>query len=618
MSPDLSNLPPPPKPTSRRGGQPKSPPIDPDKPIRPDPPPPDPPPSVFPQPLASHVGPTASDIHEYRRAVAERARRDIEAIRLFEPLPAQREFLECTARTRLLRGSNRSGKTLTPAYEMAMALTGRDPWGRYPKQDGRAYIIGFDEKHLGEIMYRKLFRSGPFKILRDTDTGIWRAFRPWTREDRDRETEAKPAPALIPTRYVKAISWKSKADNVPEKIKFTTGWELDFFSSHGKPPRGSDLDLVWIDEEIADGEWYIEMSARLLDRKGRMMWGATPQTGTDQLYELHLRCEKEYEDWRREGRDPARAPGAREFVALLRDNPHVDEEQKRQLAADANEQQHAVRIEGGFAIESSKIYPEFSPRVHGLPYFDIPPDWTRYAVVDPGRQVCAVLFAAVPAPESQLVIGLGDDDEPIRERVNGHDYVLLYDELYITNCDAGMFGERMAQKCGGQDFEAFVIDRHGSAISDIGSGKTVEEQYSRALEAHGIESNATKHGFVWGSDDVEGGVELVRGLLRVRSHGRPTILCVALDDRLPNFKWEIERYRYKRIKGLPTDKPEDRGRVHLMADLRYLAAYGPRWVAPTRRKRKKSDAFSVFKAREAKRRKRDGGSAVNLGPPGSK
>lgn len=523
--------------------------------------------------------------------------------------------MSCMARVRLLRGSNRAGKTLTPAIEVAQAVTGRDPYLKYPARDGRAYAVGFNEKHLGEIMYRKLFRAGAFKIIRDLEARRWRAYRPWIESDRLREKEAKPAPPLIPPRYIKSITWKSKGDNVPEKVTFTTGWELDFFSSNGKPPRGSDLDMVWFDEEISDGEWYPEMSARLLDRRGRMIWGATPQTGTDQLYELHLRCEKEWDLWRQDGFAPTRAPNAREFIVLLRDNPHIDESQKQELAADMTDQQHAVRIGGGFAVESSKIYPEFSKRIHGVPYFDIDDDWTRYAVVDPGRQVCAVLFAAVPPPDAVFVIDETDDGDPVTSNVNNENYVFLYDELYIQGCDATIFGERMGQKCAGQQFQAFIIDRHGSAITDIGSGKSVEEQYSAALAKNRVECVATGSNFTWGSDDIAGGIELVRAMLRIRGHGRPTLLAVAIDDRLPNFKWEIERYRYKRVNGQVTDRPEDRGRVHQMANLRYLASYGPQWIAPKAGRPRPTDAYSVFMRRRAAKTRRDGISHTNFGPP---
>lgn len=577
----------------------------------PSPAPPPPPEPVNPD---IDVGPAVSDVLEYRRLLMEQARRQIEALRLYEPLPLQTDFHSCKARNRLLRGSNRSGKTLSAAVELARAVTGRDPVGKYPERDGRAYVVGKDEKHLGEVIYRKLFRAGAFKIIRDIETGVWRSYRPWSTADRMRKKEAKPAPPLIPERYIKARTWKSKGDNIPEKITLTTGWEIDFWSSLSKPPRGSDLDLVWFDEEIVDSEWYPEMSARLLDRAGVLFWGATPQTGTDRLYELHCRCEEQFELWQQEGFKPDEEPSSREFLILLKDNPHIEEQQKVELEKDLTEDEIEVRIGGGFAIEASKVYPEWNPRVYDIPYIDIPNTWTRYAFIDPGRQVCAVLFAAVPHPEESFVVGEGPDGRDIVLAVGQDKYVLLYDELYIRNCDAAKFGERMAAKTAQQEFEAFVIDRHGSRISDIGSGRSVEEQYSAALEANGVKSNRTGHGFLWGSDDVDGGIESVRTYMRIRPNGRPTLITVAVKDKLPNFKWEIERYRYKKTKEGAIDKPEDRGRVHQMANVRYCAVFDPVWVQPRGRARDGNTPYAAFKRKQARRRQADGNGSINLGP----
>jgi hypothetical protein len=569
------------------------------------PPLPQPPdPQGVPAPVSSRIAPSTA--LEYRRLLREVIRRKSEALKLYEPLPLQQEFHQCRSRQRLVRGSNRSGKTVVCAIEVARALTGQDPSGRMPAQDGRCYAVGRDEKHVGEVMYRKLFRAGAFRMIRDLDSGEWRAYRPWVPADLERKAESKPCPPLIPRRYIAREAWKSKSGNVPEKIVLTNGWEIDFFSSLGKPPRGSDLDLVWFDEEIVDGDWHPEMLSRLLDRAGLLIWGATPQTGTDRLLELHLRCERELLEWAEKGMRPEDEPEAREFVVLLANNPHIGEKEKRELAESLDEADHAVRIGGEFAIQAAKIYPEFRQEVHDLPYFDIPHDWTRFAVTDPGRQVCAVLFAAVPPPGGELPPPVGP--------VGDHPYVVVYDELYIRECSAELYGERMGDRCRGQQFEAFLIDSHGSRYTETGSGKTVESQYAAALEKNGVACVRTGSGFAWGSDDVMGGVEAVRSLLRIRAKpGFPTLFLCDAENRLPNFLWEINRYRYKRENGRPTDKPEDRGRVHLMACLRYLAAYDPRYVEPRATGMRPTGAYAKFLQRLA-RRPKEPSAAGNFGP----
>src|SRR6185369_14786047 len=151
---------------------------------------------------------------------------------------------------------NRSGKTLTGAVEVARAVLGLDPYGKYPVRDGVGYCIGKDQGHIGRVVYKKLFRAGAFRIIRDEQTKAWRAYRPW--EDSARKEESKPAPPLIPPRMILEIGWEDKKAEVPNVVRLVTGWELHFFSSLGKPQKGSAINLFWMDEEIVDPSWYPE------------------------------------------------------------------------------------------------------------------------------------------------------------------------------------------------------------------------------------------------------------------------------------------------------------------------------------------------------------------------
>lgn len=532
------------------------------------------------------------EVLDLLEAVAEKAKRQIEALNLYESLPAQQSFHDGDEPLRLLRGSNRSGKTLTAAVEFARAVLGKDPKNRYPTKDGRGYIVGKDLKHMGEVIYRKLFMAGAFKIIRDEVTGLWRAFRPWSAADVCREKQAKPAPPLIPPRFVKGISWEKKSENIPSKIRLTNGWEINFLSSLGKPPHGMDLDLVWFDEEIVDSDWFSEMMARLPDREGKFWWSATPQAGTERLLEFHLRCEAEAELFRQK----KVVPTAREYVILIKDNPHIKDIQKRLMEQSLTDTEKQVRVDGDFAIHGRKVYPEFRKPVHLVKYFDIPSHWSNYLIVDPGRQICAALLASIPPPN---------------EYENLEFACVLRDELYIPNCDAEEFAKEAKRMCDGLHLEKMVIDIHGARITEMGSGKTVIEQYQDALEEVGVKCAQTGSQFSWGDDDVKGGVEAFRSLLKVRKEGRPSL--VAIEDKTPNFVWEIERYRYKLNKGEITDEPETRGRVHLMACARYLVMCDPVWVKP-QPGRSAGGMYELFLQKMRKEAARRGPSGVNLGP----
>jgi hypothetical protein len=525
---------------------------------------------------------TTYQTDQVRRILVEKAKRQIESLRLYEPLPEQHRFHSSRAPERILRGSNRGGKTLPAAVEVARALTGQDTHGKYPLTDGRCFAIGKDGKHVSQVMYPKLFKARPFKIIRDLETGKWRSFRPLG--DCGRESECKPAPPLIPPRFVKEIAWENKREGQPSVVRLHNGWEVSFFSSLGKPPQGSDLDLVWMDEEIVDPEWYPEMSARLLDRLGRFVWSATPQAGTEQLYALHERADDER---------GAGKPRVTEHVILLADNPHITDDAKKALSEKLNEQERVVRIGGEFLIFSFRVYPEYSPVVHEVKWFEIPKHWTRYVAIDPGRQVCAALFLAIPPKEEDL----------------GR---YLYDELYIRDCNAMEFGRQMKMKAHGQRFQTFIIDRQGSRVTEMASGRNIEVQYSEALKHFGVSSVATGHNFAWSSEDVDAGVEAFRAWLLSGDNGKPVLRVLA--DRCENWKWEIKHYRYKRIKGIVLNKPEDRGRVHSMACSRYLAMYEPRWVKPTSKVGQPAGAVGVFREKQKKRKEKSRGEGVTLGP----
>jgi len=119
------------------------------------------------------------------------------------------------------------------------------------------------------VCYPSLFKSGAYRIIKDEQTGQWRSFRPG--EEPERRAETKPAPPLIPPRYVASVSWVLKSAGYAQKVELTNGWTIYFYSSEGEPPQGFQADLIWIDEDINNEQWVGEMLARLADRKGRFV-----------------------------------------------------------------------------------------------------------------------------------------------------------------------------------------------------------------------------------------------------------------------------------------------------------------------------------------------------------
>lgn len=555
--------------------------------------------SIPADPSASQ-GPDLDHIRdEQRRLLAELVGRAQESLPLYEPLEVQSAFHASATQIRLLRGSNRGGKTLPAAVEVARALTGQDPHGKYPLYDGRAYCVGRDGEHCGEVMYRKLFKPRAFFVVRDKDTGLWRTWRPWEVEDLIRQRETRPAPPLISKRFYnpKRIAWEDKKQGIPKHVQFHNGWELNFYSSKGDPPQGSDLDLVWMDEEIIDPRWVPEMLARLLDRNGKFIWSFTPQAGTVQALDLHERGEAEAD----EGATEAER-SVREFVVLLDDNRYMAEKAKRDFRRNiTDDDEAAVRIGGEYAIIGNKVYPEFGSQHicdelfrdnQGNQIIDPPAEWTRYMIVDPGRQRCAVLFGAVPPP------GFPRNS-------------FCYDELYLKDCDAQKFAAAVAQKLKDKQLQAMWIDRQEGRKRDTGSGRSIEVQYSLALKKAGVKCVATGHDFQPAPSDLKGGIESVRGWLAADESG--IIRLRVLKPRCPNLIRELHRYCYKKDpRGFTTDEIVKKF-DHLCDTLRYFAAVDPGYEKPRRKRLTLSWVHKYLAAKRA-RRKKKGRSTVNLGP----
>jgi len=522
------------------------------------------------------------DTAKLKALLAEKASRRLEALNLYEPTPLQAPFHHCTAAEKIIRGGNRSGKSVASAVECARCVTNQDPFNKYPKE-GICYVVGKQGREVGQVLWRMLGRAGAFKIIRDKVTGLWRSYRPFDESDLERAKEARPSPPLIPPRLISEIVWENKKENLPKIVRLVTGWEIHFFSGEAAPPQGTTVDFAWFDEEIEHKAWYTEVSARLIDRNGIFQWSATPQAGTEQLYELHCRAEEQKFQAEKT---------IEEFELSFEDNPHLTKKQKDLFKEKMSEDERLVRVHGQFAMLTSIVYPEFKADVHEVEYFDIPDTWTRYVSIDPGRQICAAMFLAVPPPDKG-------------------DYAYGYDELYIPNCDAEQFGERMREKCGGQTFQAFLIDHQEGRKVEAGSGLSIEEQYSRALRKRKIASALTGSMFLHGDSNKQAGVEACRLWLRQREEDAEPKLRI-IKGRMPNFVMEIKRYRFKRLQtvngAIVSDETDDRGRCHLMHCFRYLVQYNPRYVKP----QPKRDKNYAVLAMERKRKKKD--QYVRLGP----
>ncbi len=546
--------------------------------------------------------PPQSGITKYQRdslkeLQSELRDRKLEALRLYRPNPNQEKIHECRASEILVIGGNRSGKSLSTFVEDARCVTNQDPHGKYPKE-GILVIVGKDWKHIGLVCAPLLFRAGAFRIIKDEKTGEWRAYDPVN--DAHRKAETKPAPPLIPPRLVKSTSWVLKSANYMQYCKLHTGWEIHFFSSEGDPVQGFQCDRAHIDEDVNNEGWVPELQARLVDRKGVFCWSAMPHSTNNALLGLKERADASEEALGDKSH-------IRQFKLRMLDNPFLDTEEKKKSIerwSALGEDVLRMRAEGDFITDSVLCYPNFDIRIHGmdraeLPEGQIPHNWCRYAVIDPGHAVTAVLFCAVPP--------------------NG-DYWLCYDQLYLRQCNATIFGDEFAKRVRDWHFHAFIIDAHGGRLRDIGSGRLPVEQYTEQLLTRNIRSQITGSSFLAGCDDIPARTEATRTALHIRPVGTPQLRV--LRNSCPDLERELKRYRkqvnYVSGTAIVTDKPNTKGEVHLCQCLEYLCAYRPKYHAPPIRNGE-PDPWWVKWQRERKKRLGEGGPGyVFLGPNGGR
>jgi len=535
---------------------------------------------------------TQHEQNKIRELHNELKSRELEGLNLYKPSPTQDQIHQCKASEILVIGGNRSGKSLCTFVEDARCVCNKDPYKKYPDK-GTLVVIGKDWRHIGLVAYAMLFKPGAFRIIKDATTGDWRTYSPET--DADRRSESRPAPPLIPERLIKSTSWVLKSANYIQSCELHTGWTIYFFSSEGDPVQGFQTDRCHIDEDINNENWVPEMQARIVDRKGVLTWSAMPHSTNNALLGLKERAE-EQEHLHGEKSE------IRHFKLRFLDNAFLDADEKKKsierwsaVSLDTLRQ----RAEGDFVVDSVLMYPNFAMDVHGfslsdLPESRVPSQWTRYAVIDPGHTVTAVLFAAVPPDESMI---------------------LVYDQLYIRHCNARIFGEQFEKKVRGSHFHAFIIDAHGARIRDIGSGRLPSEQYTEELVNRNIRSQVTGASFLAGCDDIPARTEAARSMLHIRPNGTP-ILRV-LRNTCPDLEREIKRYRKKvnYVSGMPvvTDMPNTRGDCHLVQCLEYLCAYAPSYHKPPVQPEAEPWWVKVVERRK-KMLAQEQGSFVNLGP----
>lgn len=525
-------------------------------------------------------------------------RRNCEAIQIYmredSHTPISWLFHQSQAAERLAVGSNRSSKTVSSAADCAMLAMGMHPF-RKTRVGPDISCIGYDWPHAG-LLFTKMCRPGAIRIIKDEHTQKWRSYRPDEEYDSAYSEKSKDAPPFIPERlWAGDPAWNDKKQDVPRSLKLKNGTMIQFHSSEGIPAQGAEIDVVWLDEEIRVGRWLTESQRGLVARRKTgtsLVYSATPLTASEELYTLHQRANAPEDE---------RLYDIEEFFFLLADNPFISKKAKDEFAAQIiTDQDRQVRIHGRFLMAQMAVYPEFNDQDHVIDPFPIPEDWNKVMFVDPGVQVCGVLFVAIPP----------DLPEDLYDKHRHQIHV--YDELYLKRCSATIFAKETAKRMGDQrrgGFRSFVIDRHSAKRTDEGSGLGVEQQYQDALKEEGVWSRETGSGFVYGSNDPKAREEAFRQWLYPNRYtGSPTL---RIHRHCRNLIWEIQQQFYKKNPdGTPSDKRRDK-HDHLVSDIERAAAASLSWRPLPKSEGVVSRVWQAVQRKRAKERK---SGSISLGP----
>lgn len=538
---------------------------------------------------ASLVG--RRDLQQGLAAAAKVAKQKLNALDLFRPTDYQEEVVLSDASEILVQGAPRSGKSVVVAAMMAAYLLnkpitfadGSVHSVREPQWETRPvvmWLIGLQLNHIGQTLHRLLCRAGAFDIVRDKQTGMWRAWQPG-RIPGDADIpvgERKPAPPFIPASEITNETWENKSE-----FKFTSLTLRDKsmvygFASSGDVKRGDPVNRIWIDEEIKFSSHYAEWQSRLSDVKGRIIWTSWPDAETPALLRLYRRaCDQRDEV----GRGVRKKQDVVNFIFRAAKSPFTDAEEKRKRLEGWNESEQLARDSGEFVTHTIMAYPEFNRRYHVVDYGDgsplndkvteamralnwnVPSDWCVDLILDPGTSRPGLLWCAIP-PKS-----FWDNGEP---------YYIVFREMAVPRVDAREMAKRAKAADPTRHYMRFIGDSKAGNQTPMGFAWTVFEQYSKEFRLAGLRCQLTGDMFIRGETAwVTRSLKLRKWMLG-RNCGRPQLRIVP--HACPALMKQMEEVVKKVAKEDVQDKLAE-GQVHDQLDtLEYWAGFDPTFLTP--------------------------------------
>lgn len=255
---------------------------------------------------------------------------------------------------RILRGGNRSGKSVAGAVESIWRSTGRHPFQQTHDVPTRGRIVTVDR-----------------------DAGIEQIIKPllqqWT----------------PPSELVNG-SWEDSYSNARKTFTFRNGStiELKTHQQEVESFAGVPLHWVWFDEECPKAI-FNECRLRLIDYNGVWYMTMTPVEGQDWIFDRFIVTANKNVDM---------------FEVDISDNPHLNKQALALLDEDLDEDEKKVRRQGIFVPKGGLVLKEFDHNRHVIEGGgSVPNSWSIYVSIDHGYNApTAILWHAV-SPSGNVV-----------------------------------------------------------------------------------------------------------------------------------------------------------------------------------------------------------------------
>lgn len=286
-----------------------------------------------------------------------------------------------------MMASNRSGKTQTGAFAVAVWATGQyPPWwdavgGIRFKGPVRMWVVGATNETTRDILQDKLFGETLEVEGKRSVTGT----------------------GMIPGRYLSDPTWRTGISNTLDtiKVKHASGQYsmigLKSYQQGADSFMGTAQHVIWLDEEPPE-DVAMECLTRTATTNGVLIYTFTPLKGVSTVARRFLPGEAgpdaEARKLPRENLGWTEITPSRAVVFCGWDSvPHLSEKTKEELLAAYPLHERDARTQGIPGLGDGAIYPIPVPQIVCDP-FKIPDHWPRVYGMDVGWNCTAVVWAA--------------------------------------------------------------------------------------------------------------------------------------------------------------------------------------------------------------------------------